>query len=212
MQEHLTTQEKLALATSPYRSNAELFEDCMAACIDAVVGDRAIFTRAQFEAARNAVSAGIVDALFQVVAQVGGVLAASRAAEKAITSASSLALMAPLADAREQLSNLVYRGFVSATGTAQLRRLPIYLAGITHRVGKLQENPGRDRAWLTEVEDATKRYERAGGTLPLPAVTPARLRRARWMLEELRISLFAQHLGTTEPVSVQRIAKVLAPE
>ncbi|MGV8885377.1 MAG: ATP-dependent RNA helicase HrpA [Microbacteriaceae bacterium] len=212
VQEHLTTQEKLALATSPYRSNAELFDDCMAACIDAVIGDRAIFTRAQFDAARDAVSAGIVDALFQVVGQVGQVLAASRVAEKAISSSSSLSLMAPLADAREQLSNLVYRGFVSAAGTTQLRRLPIYLAGITHRVGKLQENPGRDRAWLTEIEDATARYTRAGGTLPLATVTAPRLRRARWMLEELRISLFAQHLGTSEPVSVQRIAKALAPE
>jgi ATP-dependent helicase HrpA len=64
--------------------------------------------------------------------------------------------------------------------------------------------------WLTEVQKATALYTDAGGTLPLaPGARPA-IRHARWMLEELRISLFAQPLGTAESVSVQRIAKVLA--
>jgi len=210
VQDHLTSQEKLYLAASPYRTTAELFEDCMAACIDDVLGDEPVFTRAEFESARDRVSAGILDAMFSAVGQVSAVLRATRDAEKAISSASSLQLMAPLADAREQLANLVYRGFVSATGIRQLRRLPIYLQGITHRVAKLQENPGRDRVWLTEIEGATALYVKAGGSLPLaPAAAPS-IRRARWLLEELRISLFAQHLGTAEPVSVQRITKALA--
>jgi len=209
VQDHLTTQEKLYLAASPYRTTAELFDDCMAACIDAVLGDEMIHTRAQFEDARDRVSATILDSMFQAVGQVSSVLRASREAEKAISAASSLALMAPLADAREQLANLVYKGFVSTAGLNQLRRLPIYLAGITHRVAKLQEHPGRDRSWLTEVEEATARYESAGGSLPLAPAAAPYLKRARWMLEELRISLFAQHLGTAEPVSLQRISKVL---
>ena len=65
-------------------------------------------------------------------------------------------------------------------------------------------------AWLTEIEDATSRYERAGGSLPLAPAASPRIRRARWLLEEFRVSLFAQHLGTAEPVSVQRITKALA--
>ena len=210
VQDHLTSQEKLYLAASPYRTTAELFEDCMAACIDDVLGDEPVFTRAEFESARDRVSAGLLDAMFSAVGQVSAVLRATRDAEKAISAASSLQLMAPLADAREQLANLVYRGFVSATGIHQLRRLPIYLQGITHRVAKLQENPGRDRVWLTEIEDATALYTKAGGSLPLAPAAAPNIRRARWLLEELRISLFAQHLGTAEPVSVQRITKALA--
>ena len=210
VQDHLTSQEKLYLAASPYRTTAELFEDCMAACIDDVLGDEPVFTRAEFESARDRVSAGLLDAMFAAVGQVSAVLRATRDAEKAISAASSLQLMAPLADAREQLANLVYRGFVSATGIRQLRRLPIYLQGITHRVAKLQENPGRDRVWLTEIEDATALYTKAGGSLPLAPAAAPNIRRARWLLEELRISLFAQHLGTAEPVSVQRITKALA--
>lgn len=209
VQEHLTTQEKLVLAQSPYANNAALFDDCMVACIDAVVGDTEIFTRAEFEKARDAVSAGIVESMFQTVALVSRVVAKARDADKAIKGATSLALIAPLGDARGQLDLLVFPGFVSRTGLPALRRLPIYLDGILHRVSKVAENPGRDRVWMSEVQLATDRYVSAGGMLPLEAGAEPRLVRARWMLEELRLSLFAQHLGTAEPVSLQRITKVL---
>ncbi|HEY9498351.1 MAG TPA: DUF3418 domain-containing protein, partial [Terrimesophilobacter sp.] len=86
----------------------------------------------------------------------------------------------------------------------------VYLAGITHRVGKLAENLGRDRVWMTEVQTATERYLAAGGTLPSRADAPSALVHARWLLEELRLSLFAQHLGTAEPVSLQRVTKLLS--
>jgi len=210
LQEHLSQKEKLALASSPYRSTAELFADCLGACIDAVLGDREVRTRAQFEETRDEVSAGIVDALFQSVALVAAILTRAREAEKAISAASAMALLSPLADAREQLSDLVHPGFVSATGLAQLRRLPVYLDGLLHRVARLAENLARDRAWMTEVQTATERYRRAGGSLPLAADAPERIRHARWLLEELRLSLFAQHLPTAEPVSLQRIARLLA--
>ncbi|MDP3207915.1 MAG: DUF3418 domain-containing protein, partial [Rhodoglobus sp.] len=209
VQEHLTAAEKLSLATSPYRSNAELFDDCLAACIDAVVDTSTIFTKEQFEAARTAVNAGLVDAMFNAVSEVSQVLVAARAADKAISAASSIALMAPLADVRAQLDALVFPGFVARTGLVRLRRVPIYLAGIAHRVTKLAENVGRDRTWSMDVDEATQRYTAAGGDLPLQWEPPEHLRHARWMLEELRLSLFAQHLPTAEPVSLQRITKVL---
>ncbi len=210
VQEHLTTQEKLALAHSPYRTTAELFEDCLVACIADVVDPGEIFTEAQFQAARAAVSSGLVDALFSVVGQVSRILAATREADKAIRDATSMALIAPLGDARSQLDALVFPGFVSRAGLARLRRYPLYLQGLIHRVARLAENVGRDRVWMQEVQQATARYIEAGGTLPLAADAPENLARVRWMLEELRLSLFAQHLGTDGPVSLQRITKALA--
>ncbi|MEO6115364.1 MAG: DUF3418 domain-containing protein, partial [Pseudolysinimonas sp.] len=101
-------------------------------------------------------------------------------------------------------------GFLRITGVAQLRRVPVYLAGIVHRVSKLAEAPGRDRTWLAEVEQATALYRDAGGTLPLTAANQPQLVPVRWMLEELRLSLFAQQLGTAGSVSVARIRKALA--
>jgi ATP-dependent helicase HrpA len=210
VQQHLTGTEKLSLAASPYRTTAQLFEDCLLACVDALLPTVAVWTKAQFEQVRDGVSQAVVDDLFSVVSLVAAILAESRRAQKAISAASSMALIAPLADAREQLDSLVFPGFVSLTGLPQLRRVPVYLAGITHRVSRLAEHPGRDRAWLTEVQTATQRYRAAGGTLPQGPDASPHLVRARWLLEELRLSLFAQHLGTAESVSLQRITKVLS--
>ena len=96
------------------------------------------------------------------------------------------------------------------------------MRAIEHRVKRLPETAHRDRIWLTEVEQATALFIAAGGTLPLEAavadVVPGtdgsakaeRLVAARWLLEELRVSLFAQQLGTSGPVSLQRVKKALA--
>jgi ATP-dependent helicase HrpA len=118
--------------------------------------------------------------------------------------------MTPLADARAQLAALVHPGFVRLTGLAQLPRVPVYLAGIVHRVERMAENLGRDRGWQSEVEQATALYRDAGGPLPLEPGTPPRLVEVRWMLEELRLSLFAQPLGARGPVSVQRVRRALS--
>ena len=210
VQEHLTGPEKLALAASPYRSIAALFEDCLVACIESIVEPGQIYTAAEFESARSAVSAAIMDLLFDAVGLVSRVLSAAREADKAIRDATTMTLIAPLGDARSQLEALVHPDFVSRAGLARLRRYPLYLQGITHRVAKLVENPGRDRAWMHEVQQATAKYIEAGGALPLAPDSSPTLVRVRWMLEELRLSLFAQHLGTDGPVSTQRISKALA--
>ncbi|RNE64217.1 ATP-dependent RNA helicase HrpA [Cryobacterium tepidiphilum] len=213
VQQHLTGAEKLSLATSPYRSTQALFDDCLAACVDDVLqrvkpGGQ-VFMRAEFESIRDRVSGVVMDAMFETVGLVARILTAARAADKSLKGATSMALLPALTDARAQLDALVYPGFVSATGLAQLRHLPRYLAGITARVGKLEGNPGRDRVWMNEAQAALARFTDAGGTLPLPASAAPNLTRARWMIEELRISLFAQELRAAESVSLQRIQKVL---
>jgi ATP-dependent helicase HrpA len=207
--EHLTTTEKLHLATSPYRSVAALIEDAVLAVVDDVAGERAPFDAAGFEALRQEVSAALIDRTFALVGLVARTLAAARDADKAISAASSVSLMSPLGDARGQLGALIHPGFVRIAGAAQLPRVPVYLAGIVHRVERMADNLGRDRVWQTEIEQATALYRDAGGPLPLELTTPQRLVDVRWMLEELRLSLFAQPLGARGPVSVQRVRKAL---
>jgi ATP-dependent helicase HrpA len=214
VQQHLTGAEKMSLATSPYKSTQALFDDSLAACVDDVLlrvrpGGQ-VFMKAEFDSIRDRVSGVVMDAMFETVGLVARILAASRAADKALKASTSMALLPALSDAREQLAGLVYPGFVSDTGLTQLRHLPRYLAGITARIEKLADNPGRDRVWMNEVQAATAKYTNAGGTIPLAPHAPANLVRARWMLEELRISLFAQELRAAETVSLQRIQKVLA--
>ena len=213
VQQHLTGTEKMSLATSPYRSTPALFDDCLSAAVNDVLyrirPDGLVFMKAEFDTIRDRVSGVVMDTMFETVGLVARILTASRVAEKALKASTSMALLAPLGDARAQLDGLVYPGFVSATGLSQLRHVPRYLAGITARIQKLLDNPNRDRVWMNEVQAALAKFTDAGGTIPLAADAPANLVRARWMIEELRISLFAQELKAAESVSMQRIQKAL---
>ena len=214
VQEHLSNQEKLALASSAYPGPRALLDDCLAAVVDAELrarhADGIVRTRAEFEAVRDAVGASVMDRMFETVALVSKILVAAREADRAIAKASSLQLMSALADARSQLEALVPSGFVSATGLERLRHLPRYLEAVAVRVRRMQENPGRDRQLATEFDQARTAFEKAGGTVPIAPEADARLVRVRWLLEELRVGLFAQELRTAETVSVKRVVKALA--
>ncbi|HLS92231.1 MAG TPA: ATP-dependent RNA helicase HrpA [Microbacterium sp.] len=210
IQEHLSAQEKLALAAAPYPSAKAVIEDCRAAAADAVLARHgAVRTREEFDRVRAEVTAGSVDDVFAAVSLVASIVTAWREVERGMKKANSIALLGALNDVRGQLEGLVHAGFVRETGLERLRHLPRYLEGARVRLEALPDNPGRDRAWMTEFERAQQAFADAGGTIPLPDDADPRLVHARWMLEELRVSLFAQRLGTAETVSVQRIAKAL---
>lgn len=214
VQQHLTSQEKLALAASPYQSAAALIEDCRAAVVQNLI-DRAhpggvIRTEADFARVRDAVSAALVDELFACVSLVARILTKTRDVERGIKSQNSLALLGPLNDIRTQLSGLLHPGFVSAAGVDRLAHFPRYLDGMLDRLKTLASEPGKDRTRMSEFERMAKVFEDAGGTIPLaPDASPA-LVETRWLLEEYRVSVFAQRLGTAQPVSPQRIMKVLS--
>ncbi|MCW4458468.1 ATP-dependent RNA helicase HrpA [Microbacterium sp. MPKO10] len=214
VQSHLTAAEKLTLGASPYPSTQKLFDDCLLAVIDDVLvrmhPDRMMFSKAQFEAVRDRVSASVMDAMFDTVSLTARTLAAARDAQKALSRATSMTVLPAISDAKAQLDGLVFDGFVSRTGREQLQHLPRYLAAIAYRAQKLPDSPNRDRTWMLDVQRAAEKFEKAGGSIPLSPDAPARIVQARWMLEELRVSMFAQHLGTAYTVSPQRIQKVLA--
>ncbi|MHC2999445.1 ATP-dependent RNA helicase HrpA [Microbacterium sp. HJ5] len=211
--DHLTSAEKLALAASPYPSAKALVEDARVAVADAVIARTApggvIRTRAAFDAVRDAMSSVIVDELFQTVSLTARILTAARDAERAVRDQNSLTLLGALNDVKSQVAGLVFPGFVARTGTDRLVHLPRYLRGALDRVKALADNPGRDRQRMTEFERAAVAFAEAGGTVPVPAGAQPALARTRWLLEEYRVSLFAQQLGTAEPVSLQRIQKAL---
>ncbi|WP_110588585.1 ATP-dependent RNA helicase HrpA [Microbacterium suaedae] len=210
IQEHLSAQEKLALSAAPYPSAKAVIEDCRAAAADACLARHgAVRTRKDFERVRDEVSAGSVDDVFAAVSLVAKIVSAWREVERALKKANSMTLLGALNDVRGQLDGLVHAGFVRGAGIDRLRHLPRYLEAAHVRLEALPDNPGRDRAWMTEYEKAHQAFVDAGGAIPLPPDADERLVRARWMLEELRVGLFAQRLGTAETVSVQRIVKAL---
>ena len=211
VQEHLTAPEKLALAASPYQNAAALLEDCRRAVVRRALDQRGpIRTQAVFEQARDAISVTLVDELFACVSLVARILTASREVERGIKSQNSLALLGPLNDIRTQLAGLLHPGFISAAGVDQLVHFPRYLGGMIDRLKTLANEPGKDRTRMSEFERMAKVYEDAGGTIPLTPNASAAIVETRWLLEEYRVSVFAQRLGTAQPVSPQRIMKALA--
>ncbi|WDH78038.1 ATP-dependent RNA helicase HrpA [Microbacterium esteraromaticum] len=213
VQSHLTAPEKLALAASPYASVAALIEDSRVAVVRALIGQHlpggVTRNQAEYTRVRDAVNAELVDSLFACVSLVARILTKSRDVERGIKAQNSLALLGPLNDIRTQLAGLIRPGFISSTGVERLSHLPRYLDGMLDRLKTLSNEPGKDRTRMTEYERMQKAFEDAGGTIPLPADAPAALVEVRWLLEEYRISVFAQRLGTAQPVSPQRIMKVL---
>ncbi|MBN9191906.1 ATP-dependent RNA helicase HrpA [Microbacterium sp.] len=211
--DHLTAAEKLALAASPYPSARALVEDCRVAVADAVIArvrpDGVIRTAVDFAAVREEFAGRVVDELFAAVSLTARILTLARDVERAVRAHNALTLLGALNDVKAQVAALVFPGFVARTGIARLVHLPRYLQGAVLRLQGLADNPGRDRQRMSEFERGAAIYAEAGGVLPPPADAPAALVHARWLLEEYRISLFAQTLGTAEPVSLQRIQRAV---
>ncbi len=207
----LSNTDKLSLAGSPYASAAALLEDCVAAAVDeqvdrvgGVVFDEHAFVRLSAE-----VSAGLTETTRVVLAEVVRVLAAWRAVDRSLTGSVDLTLLPALADMRAQADRLVYRGFVADVGPTALRRLTRYLAAVGDRRARLGECGTRDRQLMDQVSGLQASYLHRLAALPDGGLPDAALVEVRWMLEEFRVSLWAQARGTAYPVSDARIRKVL---
>jgi len=107
-----------------------------------------------------------------------------------------------------QRVRLVPKRFVLQTPYAQLQHLPRYLKAVTLRLDKLRADPARDAQRLAELRPLEQRYVRR--LAELKGAGDARLDEYRWLLEELRVSLFAQELRTPQPVSAKRLDKAWA--
>ena len=111
-----------------------------------------------------------------------------------------------VADMREQLDNLIHPGFVASTPDPWLARLPVYLRAMALRLDKLPERQSRDHAAQREIEPFWRAWREqidAGRSIAPEWIE------FRWLIEELRVSLFAQQLKTLRPVSVKRLQQRL---
>jgi ATP-dependent helicase HrpA len=208
--EHLSNTEKLTFTQNPHGSVSALIEDCSIAAIDKLTPEQLPWTAEEFDALYENVRAELIDTVFTVTATVEKILASARRIEKRFKGATSLALITALNDVKSQLEQLVFPGFVATTGYAQLAHLPRYLAGIEKRLEKLETNVQRDGLSTAIVQRLEDEYDDAvSAVAPHGRRVPPALGRVRWMLEELRISLFAQELGTAYSVSEKRIRAAL---
>ncbi|MFS2023724.1 ATP-dependent RNA helicase HrpA [Massilia sp. CT11-137] len=110
-------------------------------------------------------------------------------------------------DMQAQLQGLVHKRFIAETEYSQLAHFPRYLKAMNVRLEKLRGNPARDAQLMAEWQTAATQFQRTVKNQPLKNLDP-RMIEFRWMLEELRVSLFAQELRTPMPVSSKRLQKV----
>lgn len=207
----LDQRAKLALVGSPYPSVADLLADVRAGIVGEVVDqhptvrDEAAYD-AVVAASREAVASGIGPAVHDVMR----VLEAWRTTDKAISGRADLMTLPALTDMRAQVGRLMAPGFVGDAGVRRLRDYPRYLGAVTHRRERLDGQVARDRQLMDQLAGLQEAWLHAVAAVPDGQPVPQHLRDARWMLEEYRVSLFAQQLGTREKVSDQRIRKVMA--
>ncbi|MEO5670016.1 MAG: DUF3418 domain-containing protein, partial [Ramlibacter sp.] len=112
------------------------------------------------------------------------------------------------ADASQQLQRLMGKRFLAATPWAQLQHVPRYLKAVALRLEKLRADPARDAARMAELRPQELRYWRL--VAERKGAIDERMQEMRWLLEELRVSFFAQELRTPQPVSVKRLDKLWA--
>jgi ATP-dependent helicase HrpA len=206
----LSNRDKLGLAGSPYPSTTDLLEDCVAAAVGALVDRHGgpVWDEAGFAALAAAIRPGLEETTRAVVQDVVRVLELWRDVDRQLSGAADLPLLPALTDMKAQVGRLVHRGFVAESGV-QLRQLPRYLEAVRLRRERLGGSVGRDRLLMDQVASIQEAYLNRVAALPAGRAPSAGLVQVRWMLEEYRVSLWAQHLGTPYPVSDTRIRKAL---
>ena len=208
----LDNPTKLALGHNPHGSVPALLDDCVSAALDDIVAAHGGPPRdgEGFARLRDTVRGELQDTVFEVVRAVAALLTRARDIELRISGSTTPVLLAAMVDVRAQLSGLVYPGFVTATGRARLVDVARYLRAIERRLDALVTRPDRDRSLMSQVQAVEQEYEAWRASLPPARRDEAAVTDVRWMIEELRVSLFAQTVGTPAPVSEKRIRRAMS--
>lgn len=197
VQRLLANEVKLALTTA-------VLADCIEAAADSLLADAGgpVWDQAGFDSLRDKVAAALPATAADAAGVAARALRAARSVEDRLATLTAPRLASSVADARSQLGRLVFPGFVTASTIERLPDVERYLLALDRRLTRLPSDPGRDVRAMAQVhrledEYAAVAHHDPGGDL-------------LWQLEELRVSVFAQAVGTKGPVSEQRIRKALA--
>jgi ATP-dependent helicase HrpA len=204
VQRKLRNADRLALAASPYATAAEVLEDCVTAALDVVLAEAGgpAWDEDGFRSLAAAVRPRLVDVATEVAVQAAGILAAARDVEHRAVDLTAEALQPSLTDVAVQVARLVGPGFVSAAGAGRLPDIRRYLRAVEHRLDRLPTTWQKDRAVMGRVQAVEAAYDELRARRDGPEAAAL-----RWRLEELRVSLFAQSVGTDGPVSEQRLLR-----
>ncbi len=207
---HLTNPDKFALAASPYAAVPDLLADARLKSVGDLVANSTdpgdIRDPVAFAELCDTVRQDNPDHMREVVARAAEVIRIDRRVEQMLDQVRDPDVAA---DVAEQRGNLVFAGFIAATPSPHFDRLPVYLRAIERRLEVLPGSPGRDRQAMDAVNAVEEAYAELCADQP-PGRLPPAVEDIGWLIEELRVSLFAQTLGTRTSVSAKRIRRAIA--
>ncbi len=208
----LGNRAQLLLAAAPHGSLTAVVEDAAAAAADALMdeADGPVWDADGFARLRDHVAGSLADQTVTIMRDVVTILAARADLHRRMESLVAPPLRDARQDVAEQLGHLVFPGFITATGAARLPDIIRYLQAADRRLVRLPDAVAVDRdrmnvvrALEAEQRERIKAYVSLGRPVPAPVVE------AGWLLQELRVSHFAQALGVRGQVSAKRIRKLL---
>ncbi|KAF7773980.1 ATP-dependent helicase HrpA [Pseudoalteromonas citrea] len=210
LQQKLPNKAKLGLYFNPFGKVQDLINDCISAGVDRLLithGD--IRDEQQFEQAKESIRGELGECVVKIATQVEQVLSVAHAINKRMKGPVDLTMITAHGDVKSQLQRLVFKGFVSDHGADKLEDLLRYMKAIEKRLEKLPVDPNRDRLCVLELEKVSEAYQKEVSRVPKGLPLPEALLHIFWMQEELRVSLFAQTLGTPYPISAKRVMNAL---
>jgi ATP-dependent helicase HrpA len=208
IERQLDPRARLVLGANPDGSLAALLDDCADAAV-AVLAPLPVWNRAEFAALQKAVTDALASRTLEVVGRIEKVLAAANEVEVALPGQPSATQADAVADIRAQLDRLLPQGFVTATGAAHLADLTRYLTAIGRRLERLPRDVTGDRDRMQRVHAVEDAYHELQQALSSARAAADDVRDIARLIEELRVSLWAQQLGTARPVSEQRIYRAI---
>lgn len=212
LHEKLPNKAKLGLYFNPYGKVLELIDDCIACGVDKLIAEFGgpAWQEDAFKQLHEKVRAELNDTVVEIAKQVEQILTAVFAINKRLKGRVDMTMALALSDIKTQLGGLVFRGFVTANGWQRLPDVLRYLQAIERRLDKLAQDAHRDRAQMLKVEQVQQAWQQWLNKLPPERRDDDEVTAIRWMIEELRVSYFAQQLGTPYPVSDKRVLQAMA--
>ncbi|HEY4420510.1 MAG TPA: ATP-dependent RNA helicase HrpA [Pseudonocardia sp.] len=211
VQRGLDNAAKLALSRNPHGSVAAMLDDCVTSAADALItaAGGPAWDERSYARLRKLFADRLAATTLQVLQAVRGVLTVWHRVQAQLADLRAPVLAAAVADITAQVNALVGPGFATAAGASRLADVARYLEAAERRIEKLRADPARDAAWTAEVRVVADEYEAELSALP-PGVEPSpQLREIRWLIEELRVGLYAHPMRTRYPVSIKRIQKAI---
>lgn len=210
LQQSLPNKAKLGLYFNPFGQIKDLIDDCIACAVDAILVEKeAPQTDVEFEAQKELVRAQLAERTLAITQLVEQILTLAHAINKKLKGKVDLTMLVAQGDIKSQLQRLIFPGFACQIGEQKLPDLKRYLQALQKRLEKLPLNPNQDRLHTIALHELETRYGALCKTLMGNENDNTGLAEIYWMLEELRVSLFAQQLGTAYPISEKRIKQKL---